>query len=687
MSDLYPSFDMPDIVGAVESQEVAFPKSWLWDWDICDFVQTGGGDVVEADGLTAWVQWCVKAILTQRLAYVVYDWDYGADIESCLKQPTRAVTEAELEREITEALLTDPRTAEVKNFRFEWSGDELTVWFTVVNALGQPAEVQVGVGYREVQRQFSLSRVEQYVSDWMRGELVNVEPTEDGKLVIKTVAQPTFTRSSIAYKSDGSQVAENVPRFEAGKFGQGILIEEETTNAIPHSSDGKFVYTDVWDRNDYTNDIVEWITDSSVPSPALHVKRTTPYPANDGCALVTFLGSSLDGSVVPGQKHTISLWFKGNKQLSSIIAQIRFIYYDSSYEPIGSEVVLPISFTDNWQRYVFTVTAPDGAYGKFIAVGLESINLNDTYEFYIAGLQFEQKEYATSWTVGTRQAEKVTVPISVVNPLEGSVSVWVNVNDASKRQTLSVYPTIFSADVGGNGKAIWLYHKSDSAKWRFQLANESGSAKVIEVEDSITPNGWHHFAITWSANKMVLYIDGVKRGEELSPPLPSSFIGVYVGCWGTGANQIDTVLDDCVIYNRQLSDNEVQAIYNSNQPAPITENTTYALRFDNSLKVGRGGYRLSKPIYLKSLGTCNGSNISWEANIPAGCDVKVYASVDGSTFQECENNAPIPSLSEGVSLVDKVLVIKEVLLTEDGVNRPELMVVRYNVDGTVTLRG
>jgi len=46
-------------------------------------------------------------------------------------------------------------------------------------------------------------------------------------------------------------------------------------------------------------------------------------------------------------------------------------------------------------------------------------------------------------------------------------------------------------------------------------------------------------------------------------------------------------------------------------------------------------------------------------NIPAGCDVKVYASVDGSTFQECENNAPIPSLSEGVSLVDKVLTVKE----------------------------
>jgi len=31
--------------------------------------------------------------------------------------------------------------------------------------------------------------------------------------------------------------------------------------------------------------------------------------------------------------------------------------------------------------------------------------------------------------------------------------VWVNVNDASKRQNVNIYPTIFSADVAGSGKA------------------------------------------------------------------------------------------------------------------------------------------------------------------------------------------------------------------------------------------
>ena len=275
-------------------------------------------------------------------------------------------------------------------------------------------------------REFSISKVEQTISDWLRGELVNVEPTENGELVIKSVAQPTFTRDSIAYKSDGSQVAANQPRFDVIDGVMGLMVEEGTTNAIPHRSDGKFVYTDVVDRKGYTNDIVEWITDSSVPSPALHVKRITPYPANGGCAYAT-VGDLLVGQVMPGQKYTISLWFKGNKQSSSIVAQVRFNWRNSNNQIIGSTITLYIAFTDNWQRYVFTVTAPDGAYKIHnFQVGLGQINLNDTYEFYIAGLQLEQKPYATSWTVGTRQPEVITVPTAgVLNSSAFTIEMWI----------------------------------------------------------------------------------------------------------------------------------------------------------------------------------------------------------------------------------------------------------------------
>ncbi len=41
-----------------------------------------------------------------------------------------------------------------------------------------------------------------------------------------------FSRSSVAYLSTGIQVAANVPRSEAGKFGQAVMVEEGTTNFI-----------------------------------------------------------------------------------------------------------------------------------------------------------------------------------------------------------------------------------------------------------------------------------------------------------------------------------------------------------------------------------------------------------------------------------------------------------------------
>ena len=145
MPDLYPKFDMPDLVEAVEDTSIAYPKSWLFDFDTGDFVLDGAGNVVEADGLTTWAQWCVKAVLTQRLAFVVYNWDYGVDIENVMKQPTRAVIEAELEKEITEALMIDPRTAEVKNFTFEWSGDELHVNFDIVSVAGFTTQLNVAL--------------------------------------------------------------------------------------------------------------------------------------------------------------------------------------------------------------------------------------------------------------------------------------------------------------------------------------------------------------------------------------------------------------------------------------------------------------------------------------------------------------------------------------------------------------
>jgi len=144
LASLYPTFEVPEIIEQQQTEPAPrYGKSWLFDFAKGDFVVDGSGRVVQADGHTAWVQGCVKTVMTERFAYLIYSTDYGSEVEQALKQPSRKAVEAELERVITEALLVDPRTKMVKDFVFEWEGDAVKVSFTVVPVVGPPERLEV----------------------------------------------------------------------------------------------------------------------------------------------------------------------------------------------------------------------------------------------------------------------------------------------------------------------------------------------------------------------------------------------------------------------------------------------------------------------------------------------------------------------------------------------------------------
>lgn len=143
MQNLYPVFDMPEIVEQRQTQPVPdYPESYLFDFEKGDFVTDGAGRVVIADGHTAWKQWCIKAVLTQRFAFLAYSWDYGVELDRAIKMPTRSAVEAEIEGVIREALLVDPRTEKVDGFRFRWLGDQLWVSFIATPVVGEPAAIE-----------------------------------------------------------------------------------------------------------------------------------------------------------------------------------------------------------------------------------------------------------------------------------------------------------------------------------------------------------------------------------------------------------------------------------------------------------------------------------------------------------------------------------------------------------------
>ncbi len=148
MPELYPTFETPELAEAQGEGEPAptYGRSFVFDFEKGDFVLDGAGRVAEADGHVAWAQWCVKAVITERFGYLVYGPAYGCEVAGARRTQNRRAAEAELERAITEALLSDPRTEAVRDFEFEWEGDSVHVSFAVEPVVGTAERIEVSIG-------------------------------------------------------------------------------------------------------------------------------------------------------------------------------------------------------------------------------------------------------------------------------------------------------------------------------------------------------------------------------------------------------------------------------------------------------------------------------------------------------------------------------------------------------------
>lgn len=76
---------------------------------------------------------------TERYAYLIHTWQYGASLEQYIGQSYDYVT-ADIGREIKETLMTDDRILDVFGFKFEQIGDNLKINFEVNTVYGIVSE-------------------------------------------------------------------------------------------------------------------------------------------------------------------------------------------------------------------------------------------------------------------------------------------------------------------------------------------------------------------------------------------------------------------------------------------------------------------------------------------------------------------------------------------------------------------
>ena len=109
-------------------------KSYMFDFENGDFV-VRDGKLIECNGIDAIKVWIEKIPRTEKGRYPIYDnTEYGCHLEDLIigNSYTTKFIEAELKREIEDALNQNPQITSVTNFKITRNKNAITVTLEVV---------------------------------------------------------------------------------------------------------------------------------------------------------------------------------------------------------------------------------------------------------------------------------------------------------------------------------------------------------------------------------------------------------------------------------------------------------------------------------------------------------------------------------------------------------------------------
>lgn len=151
-----------------------------------------------------------------------------------------------------------------------------------------------------------------------------------------------------------------------------------------------------------------------------------------------------------------------------------------------------------------------------------------------------------------------SVNISGTNS-EITMSCWFKANDVNSGQNLISKGRDYTSNYG--------YHLNvNNNKNRGLYRLLSGENNIVHTNDVLLTNNWYHVLTFFDGNESKIYLNGISHNTTSQPgEIGPSSTNLIIGChspypptWYT----FDGIIDDIRIYNRALSENEVQALYN-----------------------------------------------------------------------------------------------------------------------------
>jgi len=387
-----------------------------------------------------------------------------------------------------------------------------------------------------------------------------------GRITKPTSTTATFTRNSVAFAEDGTQVEVNTPRYKAG----AILIEEGTTNLIEQYEPGA---SQDWSKWSHWNVSTYWYSttqyDDSTWGKVFYGK------AKRNASGDTYIYNySPTITVTAGTTYTFSFYVKTSSNLT--LSFMAYFNYGGGIMIATTTKTYTLK-ANEWTRVEFQLTPSTSR--SDAQYGVKFVDIPDGTYFWIAYPQIEAKPYPTSFVNGTRSYEKLALPLSssMCTPRVGTASIrfYYPNGGITGTHTTRMLLNIGKADTGTDRIALSWNETSKYFSLYISYAGNTGSVDSGTLNPSV---GWHTLTGVWkyvgnNKNILKLYLDGTLIASSSSMSDILFFDNwvhnyTYVGNSGTEWTTANTYYDFVAFWNRALSDAEAQSIIDSPLAVP-----------------------------------------------------------------------------------------------------------------------
>lgn len=362
----------------------------------------------------------------------------------------------------------------------------------------------------------------------------------------------------------------DIPRYPAGNYGGGILVEGARTNIV--------IYQGI--------DHVSWAkTDSSVGADT--TETLDPAGGNNADKLTASAGNGnarYDPGVAIGSDDGVfSVYVK--------CPTATVTGYISLESTTGGELINQAFLADcEWARV--QVKYENATPGGNWRVRIKIVISGEIVYVYCPQLEvgadvlFASQPIITSGATNTRNVEKITYPISnIMDKDTGTIGFWVSPEWIYNKHPAACL--FWAHDTGDSGRHLSLFVLA-SGNWEYRIYDGTGAVgkELAPSASALSQNTWNHVVITYDltiSNGMKIYHNGALLSTSTNDPFNAIELGTSftIGSTMAGASQAFCNFDDFFLRKEVLGASQIKSIYNMGAGLGAQRNYWSSVRLTN----------------------------------------------------------------------------------------------------------